>query len=190
MIASLIVVALALGAGASADENGMRDADDTTAQVDLKKISHSHGASQRILKHKIVAHDDWSSARLRRVRSPWHYSTLEMAFDLSGNACPEAKISIIKTDDGLKAYAGNIDLPGCPNDTFMYYDPVRIWARFDRPDDSSIVISFRKSVFGIEDHYAWSAGFSTETEDGANCRDSVPNKTQCFKGFLEHDWSE
>lgn len=184
---ALLIAIVVVAASASADTGARHDPDDSDKRMDIKRIEHSHGAKDGIVRHKIVTYDNWKDSALEPAETEWTYSTLEMAFSTRGDGCPYAKMSLVNTDDGLRAFSGPLQILGCPGDVYMFYTPDEMEAEIWRPNQHSIVVAFDKAEMGISKRYRWSVAVNSTS---GNCRDRAPNKSKCFKGMLLHELEE
>ena len=187
-----IALGLALGAIQPAHANTGRafDPDDAPGRLDVKSISHGHGHRPGYLRHRISMHEPWQDRLLRDETR----RELELLFDLEGDSCYDRTMRIVYENGRFVALLQRWADPfGCPDewdDTSVGTAYVEIDARFRRPDDSSIVVTFDGAE--LEENrgsYRWSVmtKYRLDVCPRKRCYDYAPPGSAGRRGILRHE---
>lgn len=179
-----VAVIVALGVlPAAADENQVRDGDDTRGPLDIAWIKHGHRTKangQRQLVHTIRLYERWPVRRLR------HRGYIHLFFDLRGHpGNPEERTLWIIYEDGkLKA-----EMYNTLGDPPKYLGDVPLW----RPNGRTVKVAFRKSLLRRRDfdYYKWGALSYIEAGHplcgrSQGCGDLAPDVGD-GKRYVKHD---
>lgn len=157
--ASLVCATLFVGSQALGDVSAKNDSDDASGRLDIKKISHEHSSSGRVL-HRLTTFERWRARQLR-CRGNLHFVFPDQHRDVRVTFRNGTLIAtILNTNNGAVVGSGKVF----------------------RPSRRSVEISLRRKFFGSVDSYRWSvhsewlSACPNDGGDPISHLDRAPNK--------------
>lgn len=147
-----------LGPPSLADRTPLSDPDDAYGPLDVKRISHDHGAGRGILIHQLSTFGRWGRRTLRSDDSVIH-----LLFTTDGDNKPERVLVIDAADNGVRAEMREWRR-GAPGDKSFGR------AALKRTGPRTAQVRFRKSLLGRGvREYGWHVDTRFSDRDHGRC---------------------
>ena len=183
----LVLLCLFLSTPATADERSWSDPADTAGRLDIKSISHHHGASTDWVIHRVAMYEPWRNRIVRPHGDAW----LGLWFSTRGDNCAEVQANVILRKGKLIGRIRTYDPLGCGrgDDSGGWGDWQRIPHDPRRPNRRTLIIPVPLEMLSEDslDSYKWTASTNLWNENRCRdiCWDDAPDNGD-EKGLLLH----